>query len=357
MQVSDFQKRYLLKRQDYGVLYQYIVDDDVTDINWNGRQLWIDDLTKGRYYAEEVLEPAFVERFSTLVSNVSNTQFNRMNPVLEAETEELRISIVHQCVAHTGASISIRKIPAVRRMNIASMVEDGYCSKEIVNFLINCIRAHCSIAIGGLPGAGKTELLKFLTQYIKASERVIVIEDVPEIHYQMINPTKDSIELKVAENFTYNAAIKASLRQLPKWILLSEARSTEVRYLLESLSSGTCGITTLHTDDVRNIPDRIKNMAGGKEDLERIESDVYRFINVGILLKSYEKENGVIARRIEQIGLFYRTGSIWHEVNNDFLMLVDDGKIVCGELPECMEKRFINSSIADPWKVVEADEI
>lgn len=48
MNIEDFEARFLLRRQDYGVLYPYIVSEDVTDINWNGRQLWIDDLKKGK---------------------------------------------------------------------------------------------------------------------------------------------------------------------------------------------------------------------------------------------------------------------------------------------------------------------
>ena len=62
MEANDFQKRYVLKRQDFGILYPYIVSEDVTDINWNGRQLWIDDLKRGRYLAGEVLSDVFVER-------------------------------------------------------------------------------------------------------------------------------------------------------------------------------------------------------------------------------------------------------------------------------------------------------
>ena len=49
--MNEFQKDYLLKRQDYGVLYPYVMEETVTDIHWNGRQLWIDDLEKGRYMA------------------------------------------------------------------------------------------------------------------------------------------------------------------------------------------------------------------------------------------------------------------------------------------------------------------
>lgn len=351
--MNEFQKSYLLKRQDYGLLYPYLIEETVTDINWNGRQLWIDDLEKGRYMAAEILTGEFVERFAALLANLTNKPFNKSNPVMEIETEELRISIVHQSVVHSGITVSLRKIPAVRRLDKNDMVANGYCSEEVLDLLIYCITAHCSIAVCGLPGAGKTELLKYLTQYIPAAERAITIEDVLEIHYQKINPNKDCVEMKVAENFTYTEAIKACLRQLPQWIILSEARSTEVRYLLESLSTGASGLTTLHTDDVRNIPERIKNMAGGRDDLERIENDTYRYIDIGILVKSIIDMEGRIHRSIDQIGVFDRHGKEWNKTANQIVMLMEDGKIVNRSLPSNLAGKFRANGI-DPgadWRM------
>ncbi|MGB4660019.1 MAG: ATPase, T2SS/T4P/T4SS family, partial [Mobilitalea sp.] len=110
------------------------------------------------------------------------------------------------------------------------------------------------------------------------SERVITIEDTPELHYREINPDKDCVELMVSEGFGYTKAIKTSLRQNPKWLMLSEARSVEVKYLLESLSTGIRGFTTIHTDDVRKIPDRILNMLESRMDADRMENDIYMFI-------------------------------------------------------------------------------
>ncbi len=338
--MEQFEKKFLLKRQDYGVLYPYIVSENVTDINWNGRQLWIDDLERGRFMAGEVLAVDFVERFASLIASVVSLPFNKRNPILEAETEELRISIVHSCVTSAGITISLRKIPAVRRLNKEKMIAEGYCEKAVADFLEHCIRVHCNIAICGMPGAGKTELLKYLTTFIPDSERVITIEDTLEIHYGKINPTKDCVEMKVAENFTYTAAIKACLRQLPRWIILSEARSEEVRYLLESLSTGTYGLTTLHTDDVRNIPDRIKNMAGGTMDAERVLNDTYRFMNIGILVKSSVGRQGNITRRIEQICAFDRGGDSYLKSTNKMVILVDQGELTGEMLPANLRRRF-----------------
>jgi pilus assembly protein CpaF len=345
--LEQFRNRYLLNREDYGLLYSYIIDENVTDINWNGSQLWIDDLTKGRFVASETLSEDFVNRFTSLLASVVSVPFNKMSPVLEAETEELRLSIVHPSVAHSGSTISLRKIPAVRRLTQKDMIDSGYCSEKIGNFLKNCVKAHCNAAICGMPGAGKTELLKYMTKFIPSSERVITIEDTLEIHYQKINPGKDCVEMKVAERFTYTDAIKACLRQLPKWIILSEARSTEVRYLLESLSTGTYGMTTLHTDDVRNIPDRIKNMAEGYLDADRIVNDTYRFINVGVLVKSKIKKDGKIVRKIDQIGIFDRFGTDSRNVRNKTEMIVLNGNVVKFTLPINMKRRFEEVGIKD----------
>lgn len=353
--LGEFQKKYLLRSQDYGILYPYIVSEQVTDIHWNGRQLWIQDLRKGRYMAKELLSELFVERFIHQAAALSGVSFDREHPVLEAETEELQISIVHGCVAKTGATISLKKIPAVRRMNREEMIRSGYCSEAVGDFLIHCIQAHCTIVICGGSASGKTELLKYLTKFIPAKERVITIEEVLEIHYGKLNPHKDCVEMKVAENFTYGEAIKASMRQLPRWILLSEAKSREVRDFLESLSIGIYGVTTLQADDVRNIPDRLKNMAGGYLDADRIENDIYRFIDIGILVKggndlseSLEKE-GETDRCVDQICVFDRFGREWKETINQITMLVEDGKLVSRYLPDNILRKFEMAGIRKPF--------
>ena len=72
----------------------------------------------------------------------------------------------------------------------------------------------------GLPGSGKTELLKYLTRFVPPDEKVITVEDNLEIHYREINPGSNCVELKVhPELFSYTKAIKAALRQNASWIM------------------------------------------------------------------------------------------------------------------------------------------
>lgn len=332
------------KDENFGELLQFIQDDKITDINYNGTDVWVEHLEKGVYKADVDLKQDFVVQFTTRISNLVSAQLNKYSNVVEAETETLRISIIHPSVTNTGYSISIRKTPPKRRLNDESMIETGYCTKEVLNLLKNCIRAKMNIVFCGTPGAGKTELLKYLTQYIPVYEKVMTIEDNLEIHYKDINPASNCVELKVdTELFDYTKAIKAALRQNPRWVLLSEARSTEVKYLLECFSTGLHGLTTLHTDDVRKIPDRIQTMMQDTLAASRLENDIFNFINVGVLLKK-KATDGVIKRYVEQVCFFDRVDG-----RNYTNLVVEDGNLISMDLTENIEKKFLWSDITDPF--------
>lgn len=343
-----------VSEETFGPLLEYINEDSITDICWNGEELWIDDLNKGRYKVNGIeLSEKFVINFTTKIMNLMNVNFNKYMPLLEAETDNLRISIIHETVAKTGRSISIRKTPAKRRMNRASMLEDGYCLAKLDNFMHNAVLAHCNIVVSGLPGVGKTEYIKTLTQYIPANERAITIEDNLEIRYREINPGKDCVSLKVDDDFTYTDAIKACLRQKPTWILLSEARSVEVKSLLESMSTGTHCLTTIHAEDVRKIPNRIRNMMPSGENDKKVENDIYSFVDIGVLIQSRIEESGKIRRFISQVALY----SVDDETQeNSTIILYEDGKFVTEEIPSDIKRKFKMSDIDNPFEEVIIEE-
>ena len=265
-------------------------------------------------------------------------------PELEAETSELRVTIVHESVARSGRSISIRKTPPIIRLSPKKAIQEAFCDEKILSLLVNCVNCKMNMIFCGMPGIGKTECIKFFSQYIPGNERVITIEDTMEIRYSVTNPGKDCIEMRVSELFDYADAIKASLRLNPKWIMLSEARSKEVKYLLQSWSTGVCGMTTLHTDDVQNIPDRILNMLESRVDADRLENDIYQAMDVGVLIRKRKNEKNEIYRYIDQVCFFLREKGC-----NRIEMLVKDGKLCRESLPEQLMQRFLRASIANPF--------
>lgn len=335
----------------FGPLLPYIQDEKVTDIDYNGHELWVTHLDKGRFAVKDVkLTGEFLAQFSHHVANYCGQPFNRMHNLLETEMENLRISIIHESVAVSGRSISIRKALPKVRMTEETIVAQGYCQPQVLYLLANCVRARMNFVFCGEPGVGKTECAKFFSRYIAGGERVITIEDNLELHYRSINPGKDCVELKVdACDFDYSKAIKACLRQNPRWIMLSEARSREVKYLLESWSTGVCGFTTLHVDDVRKIPDRIQNMMGVAVDAERLENDIYEFVNVGVLLRRKQDAVGRSIRYIDQVCFFIRS-----ENKNRIAMMVEEGRLVNAKIPEEIRKKMERAGIRNPFEPFES---
>lgn len=334
----------------FGPLWKFVASEEITDIDYNGREIWLTNIYNERYkvsqeFVDEQMTASFVEQFTQRISNVVSRQFNKRNPQLEAETSDLRVTILHESVARSGRCISIRKTPPVIRLTVDKVLEEEYCSKEILALLINCVQAKMNFTFCGMPGIGKTESLKFFSQFISGNDRVITVEDTMEIRYAVTNPGKDCVEIKVNEDtYGYADAIKSSLRLNPKWIMLSEARSKEVKYLLESWSTSVRGMTTLHTDDVRNVPDRILNMLESRIDADRLENDIYQALDIAILIRKKKKEDGTVYRYIDQVCFFLR-----EQGKNHIVMVVSNGNLLCHSLPKGILQRFEREGIKQPF--------
>lgn len=324
----------------FGPLRYLLEEDSVTDIDFNGHQLWVTDCRNHRWEVRDhQMTRQFMEQFSQRLANHAGRQFNRMNPLLETETGFLRISMIHESIALSGRSICIRKsMPEVRIRPLDAVLEH-YCSASVMQLLANCILTGANLIFCGEPGAGKTECARFFSGFIPENQRVITIEETPEWHYREGNPGKDCVELRVDETFSYTQALRASLRQNPNWIMLSEARGKEVKSLLECFSCGVHGLTTLHTDDTRNVPDRVLNMMESRVDADRMENDVYTFVDAAILLCRKGER-----RFIDQICFFSRENG-----ENIRRLVLFQGKRTGKTLPQDMLTRMKRAGIGDPW--------
>lgn len=340
----------------FGPLYPYIANPEITDIDFNGEDLWIVTTDNRRCKidaAKEKVTSSFLEQFAGRIANEVSRGFNQMDNVLEAETNHLRITIVHESVALTGRSFCIRKsLPAVR-FTPESAIEQEYCSKEMLSMLVNCVLAKMNFVFCGEPAAGKTECAKFFSQFIPANEKVITIEDNPEWHYRQINPGKDCVELKINSRLDYSKAIKTCLRLNPNWMMLSEVRSKEAKSLIECWSTGIKGFTTIHTDDVRKIPDRLLNMMENRMDAERLVNDIYSYVDVGVLLRKKESVKDKKMRRcIDQICFFYRKGE-----DNRIALIARGGQLQKAVLPEEVLEHFRREKIMEPFSCRKVEEM
>lgn len=289
---------------DFQALNVFIQDELVTDINYNGQTLWIDHLERGRYCLNSFEDKALIEKICFQIANYTNQPFNPSNPILEHEIDNLRISLFHPSICLSGLSLSIRKTLNRLRYNAELLKQQKFASASVIDFLPVLVLQHCNILVSGLPGVGKTELIKYLASFIPASERIITIEDTLEMHYHELFPKKDSLALKVHSDFSYQAAIKASLRQRPDWLCVSEIRGEEVLALMQSVSTGAKLLSTVHADSASQIPKRLLHMFPGNElTNEALLHLIYETIDFGIHLAS-KIENDKVVRYLAEIVYF-----------------------------------------------------
>ena len=328
----------------FGPLWKYISDDNLTNLDWDNGRLWVK-------YANQIRKPVddsdvtkeFLENLTQQMKNWGGLRFNPVDNVLGVETDTLRIMCVHESLATSGLSISIRKSLPRLRFTASEALEQGYCERDTLHLLLNCVRSGFNFAFCGEPGKGKTEAAKFFSSFIRSHEKVITVEDIREWHYPAINPGKSCIEMKVSQTEDYEKALETALRLNPNWIMIAETRSREVRYLLEGWSNGVSSMTTLHVEDVRDIPDRILNMLESRQDADRIVNQIYNDVGIGVLLDEVELDEERTKHLISQVCFYYRKDG-----KNGISMVVEDGKLYPDRIPDFIKKsieRKINGNI------------
>lgn len=328
------------------------MDDNVTDIKWNGRDLWVEDLIRGRYRSDIKLSSDFLEIFTSRIASHANVHFNFSSPSLQAETDELRIHAIHPF--RTGDNtyvLAIRKTPAKARLDRVNIIAQKYADDLTVELVGALVRAHISGIIIGDVGSGKTEFEKFVASFIPAHESCLTVEDTLEMKLPVLYPDKDIASVKIDSEYIAEQAIRDALRLLTKWLLIAEARGREIYTIIEGASTGCVAWSTIHTENTWEIPDRILNMAGADVDKVGLRNNVYMFFNVGFKIKREVTETGV-HRSIDQICFFDREGN-----ENTTTLFMENGEYTGAKVPEVLLKKFRNNGEATLLQLLEEREL
>lgn len=239
-------------------------------------------------------------RLARAVASFSHQSIDETRPILSATLPgDERIQIVVPPATLKGTvSITIRKPSSVdftlddleERDFFADTrtVEPGlpaddeelrtlYRACQFKEFLQQAVIARKNIIISGATGSAKTTLSKALIKHIPANERIISIEDTPEL----VIPQTNHVRLfysKDGNGLSHvgpKELLESSLRMRPDRILLQELRDGTAFYYVRNVNSGHPGsITTVHADSVALAFEQmtllIKESNAGR-DIERTE--------------------------------------------------------------------------------------
>ena len=301
-----------------------LLDNDITDITYNGKYLYIQKNTTGRSRSGLKVTNNEVKDFLRQISNMAEKQFNYLYPLVDINVGRYRINMTNSSVARRGDeevyNFAIRLASLTPKITYGS----GFLCDELEGLFDLLISNKISIIISGLPGVGKTEFQKYLMSKIEEDSRVIVIDSTIELMYISNVDKLDISYWKIDENnplASVSSLVKNGLRNNPDWMIISEARGSEMSDVLTSLMTGIPLITTIHSFDAFTSSNRLAKMVMMNEkkmDYEDVINNINDHLKIYVHLSKIVKKNEPIIRYISSIVEVDELGKK-HEIFSDNL--------------------------------------
>jgi flagellar protein FlaI len=142
------------------------------------------------------------------------------------------------------------------------------------------VDSHKSILISGGTASGKTTLLNALCMFIRPEDKIVSIEDTPEIHIDHTNWIQSVARMGygmvggasgvsgVSEGASIGNRpgsislfdlLVAALRQRPEYVIVGEVRGREAFTLFQAISVGHAALATVHAGSIDELLHRIEN--------------------------------------------------------------------------------------------------
>jgi pilus assembly protein CpaF len=205
--------------------------------------------------------------------------------------------------------VTIRRFRPVAR-TLDEMVELGSMPPDVARFLKAAVQARCNIVVAGGTASGKTSLLVAMGSALDPGERVVSIEDTPELQI----PVNDWVQLVTREAsegvdpVTMRDLVRHALRMKPDRIWLGEARGPEMAAILTAANTGHEGVMfTVHADDVRATLTRIQTLVlmaegAGNLPLWAVRNNIATALHLVVHLSRLRLPDGSEVRRVTGIG-------------------------------------------------------
>jgi type IV secretion system protein VirB11 len=257
-----------------GPLGPYLEANNVTDIFINRPgELWVERLGG---LAERVsvkgLDALILERLSRQIAAQSAQGISREHPLLSASLPDgSRVQIILPPATRGDVAIAIRKYVVTdlgvddyaqagafdplrtqsERSPVQARLKAMQQKGDFAGLLKTAVTEKCNIFISGGTSSGKTTFLNALLKEVDSAERLILIEDTPELkiaHENAVGLIASRSALGEAV-VTMEDLLNASLRMRPDRIILGELRGAEAFTFLRAVNTGHPGsMTTIHAD-------------------------------------------------------------------------------------------------------------
>lgn len=257
---------------------------DVTEILVNRPgEIWVERAGAAAMERHDIadLTTSLLARLSHQIARSNFQGINRESPLLSATLPGgVRVQIIAPPATRNGVAVAFRKhvlndidvsqfLAQTRLSRSASKVDDKQhmqrlaADGDIAGLLNFVVTKRKTVLVSGGTSSGKTTLINALIKEIPQNERLVVIEDTPELRLDHPN----SIGLvAVAGNqgeamVTIDDLMRASLRMRPDRLIVGELRGPEVITFMRAINTGHPGsFASIHASSTQGALEQLALM-------------------------------------------------------------------------------------------------
>jgi flagellar protein FlaI len=251
----------------YGPLHGIMLDPNIEDISYNGLNspiyVWHrkhESIPSNIKFVDDRTSNDFIVKLAHKCSK----HISSASPILDGmlpEKHRLAATFMNE-VSMKGSTFCIRKFRA-DPFSIVDMIKIGTLDERIAAYFWLILEHKMSFMIIGGTGAGKTSALNSLISLMSRNDKIVTVEEVPELSPPLPNWTQLNSRQSFQFGETTSASIslfelvKVSLRYRPDYIIVGEVRGEEAFTLFQALATGHGGLCTMHADSLGNVIKRL----------------------------------------------------------------------------------------------------
>lgn len=261
-ELSEFFERVHTIAQGTGPeLARLLAEPDLTDLLINSTRAWAD-----RGCGLEPCELPYrtdheVRALAVRMAAACGKRLDDASPIVDGSLPGgIRLHAVLSPPSASGTLISLRTQRTVG-MDLDQMEKVGSVSRAMGDILRRLVYARANVLVSGATGCGKTTLLAALLALVPPSERIVAIEEVPELapeHPHLVSLVERRPNVQGRGHITLADLVRAAMRMRPDRLILGECRGPEVREVLLALNTGhDGGWATIHANGGQEVPARL----------------------------------------------------------------------------------------------------
>ncbi len=220
-----------------------------------------------------------LNRYVIKLAQISGKHVSIYAPILDAtllDGSRINLTLGSE-VTKKGSTFTIRKF-SKDPISPIDLIRFSSVSHLQMAYFWTIIESKKSLLVSGGTASGKTTLLNAICMFIRPEDKIVSIEDTPEIHIDHPNWIQSVSRQGYGAgasgtsvsgvgggvggrpgDVTLFDLLVAGLRQRPEYVIVGEVRGKEAFTLFQAISVGHASMSTIHAGTIDELLHRVEN--------------------------------------------------------------------------------------------------